>query len=214
ATDAAGLVGSSVQHLGGGILSAAGNVENLALGAAAFATPSLTVGGAGNFQSVDLGSSTLRVLYSGASPAATLRGYLTSGRAGGAWNGPGIRSSAAAANAGFALGYADAGGVVTIRYTRTGDANLDGTVNFGDLVALAQHYGGTGGQIWTTGDFTYDNNVNFTDLVALAQNYNQSVPAATPAGAVAAASPVQAAAVAAKSAAAIAAKPKVVKGPS
>jgi hypothetical protein len=212
-TDAAGLVGLSLQHLGGGILSAATNVENLALGAAAFATPSLTIGGAGNFQSVDLGSSTLRVLYTGPTPAATLRGYLTTGRAGGAWNGPGIRSSAAAANAGFALGYADVGGIVTIRYTRTGDANLDGTVNFTDLVALAQHYGGTGGQIWTTGDFTYDNNVDFTDLVALAQNYNQSAPAATPVGASVSASPVQAAATAASVKGKIAAPAKVAAVP-
>src|SRR5205823_3217932 len=51
--DALGLFGLSVQHLGGGILSAATNVETLALSGlfTSFATPSLTLGGAGNFQS-------------------------------------------------------------------------------------------------------------------------------------------------------------------
>jgi len=55
-----------------------------------------------------------------------------------------------------------------------GDANLDGTVNFSDLVILAQHYNQTG-QSWTTGDFDGDGVVNFSDLVLLAQNYGTVV---------------------------------------
>jgi hypothetical protein len=56
-----------------------------------------------------------------------------------------------------------------------GDANLDGTVDFNDLVALAQNYN-TSGKTWFHGDFTYDGTVDFNDLVQLAQNYNQPVP--------------------------------------
>jgi hypothetical protein len=57
-----------------------------------------------------------------------------------------------------------------------GDANLDGTVDFNDLVKLAQSYN-TSGKTWFSGDFTYDGNVDFNDLVVLAQHYNQAVPA-------------------------------------
>jgi hypothetical protein len=59
--------------------------------------------------------------------------------------------------------------------TLPGDANVDGSVNFNDLAALAQNYNNTDGQrLWPHGDFTYDGNVDFNDLAALAQNYNVS----------------------------------------
>jgi hypothetical protein len=60
-----------------------------------------------------------------------------------------------------------------------GDANLDGVVDFNDLVALAQSYN-TSGKTWFHGDFTYDGTVDFNDLVQLAQNYNQPVPGDIP----------------------------------
>jgi hypothetical protein len=71
---------------------------------------------------------------------------------------------------------------VLVRYTLLGDANLDGTVNFTDLVALAQNYNtvvsaATDGW-WSAGDFTYDGLANFNDLVKLAQNYNSSISTA------------------------------------
>jgi hypothetical protein len=56
-----------------------------------------------------------------------------------------------------------------------GDANLDGVVDFNDLVKLAQSYN-TSGKTWFSGDFTYDGRVDFNDLVVLAQNYNSPVP--------------------------------------
>jgi hypothetical protein len=53
-----------------------------------------------------------------------------------------------------------------------GDANFDGTVNFSDLLILAQNYGiGTGSRIWSTGDFSGDQTTGFDDLLQLAQNY-------------------------------------------
>lgn len=59
-----------------------------------------------------------------------------------------------------------------------GDINLDGTVGFADLVALAQHYGHTNAT-WDQGDLNYDGAVGFGDLVLLASNYGRSVdPAA------------------------------------
>ena len=55
-----------------------------------------------------------------------------------------------------------------------GDANLDGTVNFSDLLLLAQNYGQPGG--WAQGDFNHDGVVNFADLLLLAQHYGRSSP--------------------------------------
>lgn len=58
---------------------------------------------------------------------------------------------------------------------KPGDANADASVNFADLVTLAQNYNKSGFAIsWSEGDFNYDNAVNFADLVALAQNYNST----------------------------------------
>jgi len=78
-----------------------------------------------------------------------------------------------------------------------GDANRDRTVDFNDLVVLAQHYNtGSGELTWADGDFTGDGAVDFNDLVFLAQNYNTSLPAAAPAT-FAVAAPATASAVAA-----------------
>jgi hypothetical protein len=56
---------------------------------------------------------------------------------------------------------------------RFGDATDDGSVDFNDLVRLAQNYNITDGQRrWADGDFNFDGNVDFNDLVKLAQNYN------------------------------------------
>jgi Dockerin type I domain len=103
----------------------------------------------------------------------------------------GITSSSAAANpAKYALGYAEASDALglsgadtadfqgqaadatsaLVRLTVYGDANLDGVVNFIDLVKLAQNYNGPGEKSWGQGDFNFDGTVDFVDLVKLAQN--------------------------------------------
>jgi autotransporter-associated beta strand protein len=64
---------------------------------------------------------------------------------------------------------------VTVRTTLAGDANLDLTVNFDDLLVLAANYNGSA--TWGGGDFNYDGAVNFDDLLALAANYNATIPA-------------------------------------
>jgi probable HAF family extracellular repeat protein len=56
-----------------------------------------------------------------------------------------------------------------------GDANQDRSVDFADLVALAQNYNSSG-KDWSQGDFDGDGGVGFSDLVALAQNYNTTLP--------------------------------------
>jgi autotransporter-associated beta strand protein len=131
---------------------------------------------------LDLGNNELLIHYSGASPIATIAGYLVSGYAGGTWTGPGIDSSAAAANASYGLGYADsadpgnpaglAPGTIEVKYTLLGDANLDGTVNGVDFGILAANFN-KGVNSWDQGDFNYDNAVNGVDFGYLAANFNK-----------------------------------------
>jgi hypothetical protein len=115
---------------------------------------------------------------------------IQSGYHGGLWDGSGIVSSAA--TSGTSLGVARAedvglagktfggepvsAGDVLVRYTLAGDANLDGVVDFNDLVRLAQNYNTGGGKFWHQGNFNYDGEVDFNDLVKLAQNYNTALP--------------------------------------
>lgn len=54
-----------------------------------------------------------------------------------------------------------------------GDTNVDGKVDFSDLLTLAQNYGAIGAT-WAQGDFDADGVVNFGDLLALAQDYGQT----------------------------------------
>jgi hypothetical protein len=58
-----------------------------------------------------------------------------------------------------------------------GDTNGDKKVDFADLVAVAQNYGGSG-KTRDQGDVTGDGNVDFADLVLIAQNY--ATPTAAP----------------------------------
>ncbi len=61
---------------------------------------------------------------------------------------------------------------VLIRYTYTGDANLDGAVNTSDFAALASNFNGTG-KSWFNGDFNGDGKVNALDFNAIATNFGQ-----------------------------------------
>jgi T5SS/PEP-CTERM-associated repeat protein len=119
---------------------------------------------------VDQGSE-LKVTSDPASTITTIRDYIRTGYNGGTWIGAGITSIDAL---GRRVGYREAAGVITVRLTLAGDANLDSTVNFNDLVSLAQNYNLTG-KVWAQGDFDYNGTVDFNDLVPLAQNYNQSL---------------------------------------
>src|SRR5205814_9724398 len=132
----------------------------------------------------------------------TVQTALASGYAGGAWTGTGIASASAAATAGTdhptALGYAlssdvlgGAGGpfsgqtvdgnATLVRYTDSGDADLNGVVDSLDFARLAGHFGNTN-EGWSHGDFNFDGVVDTTDFNLLAANFGQTLPGATPAG--------------------------------
>ncbi len=114
---------------------------------------------------------------------STIRSYLINGYNGGLWNGTsGVNSSAAAANSGFALGYADgADGVVSglssgqleIKYTRYGDANLDGVVSGDDFAILVGNLGKSAAA-WDKGDFNYDGVVSGNDFALLVSNLGKA----------------------------------------
>lgn len=55
-----------------------------------------------------------------------------------------------------------------------GDTNLDGDVNFSDLLSVAQNYGNDGVS-WVNGDFNGSGHIDFPDLLLAAQNYGMSV---------------------------------------
>jgi hypothetical protein len=148
---------------------------------------------------LDLGTGTLLV-DDAATSIADIRQYLASGYNGGQWNGAGGINSTWAAQPGHAIAYADgiagaAAGMILVRGALAGDADLDETVGFADLVKVAQNYGKSAGTaIWTGGDFNFDGNIGFADLVSVAQNYGKSLtpPAPAPLPEITAPAPAQA----------------------
>jgi hypothetical protein len=162
-------------------------VVNVTAGKVALGSPQhwagLTVSGGGI---VDVANNHLIISYGGSDPIGSIKAYLTSGYAGGAWNGIGINSSAANVNPGYALGYADgADGVVAglpsgqieVKYALYGDANLDGIVNGTDFAILAGKFGQAVSG-WDKGDFDYNGIVNGSDFAKLAANFGKSASGA------------------------------------
>ena len=87
-----------------------------------------------------------------------------------------------------------AGGDVNFSFFQLyGDVNLDRSVGFADLVALAQHYGKSG-ETYAHGDVSGDGEVGFADLVAIAQNYGKSLIPPVPSQPVSAPAPAMVAA--------------------
>jgi hypothetical protein len=153
-------------------------------------TDSLTIAAAAT---LDITSSTLAIDFTpGSDPISTIQSYVKTGYKNDTWTGHGIVSSNAAADPGlYAVGYVDgnldagtpaAANQILIKNTLAGDANLDGVVNFADLLAVAQNFNHTldthGNPIdWSDGDFNYDGKVNFADLLLVAQNFNKHLAA-------------------------------------
>jgi hypothetical protein len=139
---------------------------------------SLTFTGAG---SLDMTNNRLFIDFGSATdPISLIAGYIQSGYSSGAWTGPGIDSSSAAANPSYALGYSDgidgvvaglAPGEIEIAYTLNGDANLDGTVNSEDFTILSMNLN-EAGRGWDQGDFNYDGTVNTEDFLLMSDNLN------------------------------------------
>jgi len=146
---------------------------------------------------LDINNDHLIITYTSSDPITTIAGYIKSGYNGGAWNGPGIISSAAqtkTAGLFYGVGYADgndhvvaglSSGQIEVAYTLLGDANLDGLVNGSDFNILAANFNQsiTG---WDQGDFNYDGLVNAADFNELAANFNQGISGAASAGNIAA----------------------------
>ena len=181
------FAGSAVPTVARNALSVTGGTVQVEAGSgkALFVT-SVLASGSGKIDITDGG---MVVDYSGANPAATIQAYLASGYASGAWNGNGINSSTAAANAGMTLGMADnaslglstfGGGAVDstsilVKYTYNGDLNFDGMVNGVDLSILGSSWQGTG--LWANGDLNYDGTINGVDLSLLGANWQAGVAA-------------------------------------
>jgi len=163
-----------------GLMITGGELQ-LATGSGSSVVTSLSISGSGfidmtnNKLFIDFGSTT--------DPISTIAGYLSTGYDGGAWNGLGIDSSAAAANTAYALGYSDgadgvvaglSSGQIEIAYTLIGDANLDGKVNGIDFNLMAAHFNQSVTNGWDEGDFNYSGTVNGIDFNLLSGNFNQS----------------------------------------
>ncbi len=126
--------------------------------------------------SLDLTDSRLIIDYAGASPLNAVKTLVAGGL---------LTSNLLNSNRG--IGYAEAsslgltsfGGIavdtssVLVRMTLLGDTDLNGSVNFTDLLALARAYNGSGS--WINGDSNADGTIGFTDLLALSRNYNLSL---------------------------------------
>lgn len=84
-----------------------------------------------------------------------------------------VEGNAITANKWLAVTYDTAGVVVTAALP--GDADLNTTVGFDDLLALAQSYN-LPNRTWSQGDFNGTGTTDFDDLLTLAQYYNQSAP--------------------------------------
>jgi hypothetical protein len=153
---------------------------------------------------VDIASGGFSQDYSvgGANPTADIRARIISGRGGvglgtGTWTGAGINSSAAAAanatdpesrSVGYAnnadlplgpytsfLGQPVDASAVLVRYTRTGDATLDGVVNDDDVTIVGATYApGVPNPSWALGDFDYNGFVDDDDVTLLGAFYNPS----------------------------------------
>lgn len=146
---------------------------------------------------LDLGDNSM-ILYFGSSgesyDLSLVKSLLTTGYNGGAWNGPGINSSAAAddPSGSTALGFADNStdtgwtqfaGVnlpdlnqILVRYTIYGDSDLSGSLDGGDFGMFAAGVSGAGTG-WAYGDYNYDGNTaDSTDYSIFAQHVHQSIP--------------------------------------
>jgi hypothetical protein len=164
--------GGGLVSVGLGILPSSTNLSitnatTVALSTASVGSQSLAGLSLDSTSTLDIGKQ--RVSISDAGGAyATILAEIKTGYVG---HGAGITTSLA--NSSHGIGIIDNGTNVIFGYTLLGDATMDGSVGFSDLVKLAQNYNQTG-TTWATGDFTYDGTTNFSDLVKLAQNYNMT----------------------------------------
>jgi hypothetical protein len=141
---------------------------------------------------LDLATNDLLLDYTGGSQLAAIQQLINTARAGGAWNGNGLTSSAARNNPqhNTTLGAMEAtdyksiygsgttfdgesldDSMVLVKYTYYGDTDFNGRVNFDDYVRTDNGFNNhqTG---WMNGDFDGNGQVNFDDYVLLDLAFN------------------------------------------
>ena len=145
---------------------------------------------------VDIATHSMIVLGTLASRAgvlANIRSWIRSGRNGGAWNGGGIISTAAAADSSRNTGLAaiindrgdgsvvrsELGGVpvdansILIKWTYNGDSDLNGIINADDYARLDLAFAsGSGPTDYFSGDFNYSNTTNSDDYFLIDKAYS------------------------------------------
>jgi hypothetical protein len=160
---------------------------------------------------LDLANNALVIPASGtingsAITVAALRALIIAGRGGtgsnaATWNGNGIMTSSFTRETVDTLGYVwngdpkllFQGGVPSVngvalstsdfavKFTRAGDANLDGVVDNNDVATLSVRYQTTLGNQWYQADFNYDGVVDNDDVALLSVSYNPSASPLSPA---------------------------------
>ena len=135
---------------------------------------------------------------SGTAQRSAIRNLIKSARAGGAWTGTGLISTAAKNTVGLntTLGYMGAtdykaiygasakfdgevidDSTVLVRYTLYGDADFSRTVDFNDFLKLQNGFGSTNAS-FALGDFDYSGVTDFNDFLILQNNFDQTLPSA------------------------------------
>jgi hypothetical protein len=194
----------STQHLAALAVGAGATATITPGGAKNVVTSALTIAGSttptGKLDLTDNGA-IIDFPAAGPNPEATIRAQIISGRGGGGlgktWNGQGITSSTAGAAPvnSMSVGYAVNGqlplgpftnfrgqpvdnSTILMRFTRTGDANLDGVVNNDDVTIVGANFApGSPKPRWDLGDFDYNGFVDNDDVTLLGVYYNPSAPA-------------------------------------
>lgn len=146
---------------------------------------------------LDLGDNDLIIDATDATQAAVLAsitGWITTGRANGLWNGNGIFSTVAAANPrrntglGVLLNDDGSNGVIVdpfgdnsvgpdailVKYTWTGDLNLDGIVDAEDYFRIDLGYL-NGQSIYGRGDINYDSRIDIDDYFLMDQAFSSQL---------------------------------------
>jgi len=180
------------------IASAATHAARTVLDVAAIQLTANANGTGAIIGNLDLKDNDLIFANGAAAGAGVIQRLLASGIDGGLWDGPGIRSSSAAATANFAsgntaIGYllnADLGGGgafdgvsllangndVLVKYTYYGDADLSGSVDITDLGQLDSDFNVVNtGAVWDQADFDYSGGVDLTDVGVFDTNFGYGV---------------------------------------